>query len=187
MGRLTVFNNISLDGYFTDANGDMSWAHQAAGDDAEFRKFTIGNAERGEGTLLFGRKTFELMQSAWTSAELKQAMPEVARAMTRLPKVVFSRSLQKTSWENTTLLHGELAREVAALKARSQITIMGSGTLVAQLAREGLIDRYTFVLVPVIVGSGRTLFEGLDRRIALKRINERSFANGIIVATYEPA
>jgi dihydrofolate reductase len=189
MRPLTVFNNVSLDGYFVDAKGDMSWAHEAGAGDPEFEEYTASNARGGEGTLLFGRKTYEMMESFWTTDEAKQQMPDIAEGMNRLEKVVFSRTLRKTSWNNATLLSGDLVIEVTALKERGSdpITIMGSGTIVAQLAKADLIDRYTFVIVPVVLGAGRTLFEGLSRKITLKRTSERLFASGIVVATYEPA
>ena len=188
MRKLTVFNNVSLDGYFVDAKGDMSWAHEAGAGDAEFAEYTAGNARSGEGTLLFGRKTYQMMESFWTTDAARQQMPDIAEGMPRLEKVVCSRSLQKTTWNNAQVLRGDLVIEVTALKERGgePITIMGSGTIVAQLAKAGLIDRYTFVIVPVVLGAGRTLFEGLTQKIALKRTSERAFASGIVVATYEP-
>ena len=91
MRKLDVFNSITLDGYFTDSNGDMSWAHEG-GDDPEFAAFTAGNAQGG-GTLIFGRVTYELMKSFWPTEQAKRAMPEVAAGMNRMEKIVFSRTL----------------------------------------------------------------------------------------------
>jgi dihydrofolate reductase len=188
MRTLTVFNNISLDGFFVDAKGDMSWAHERSAGDSEFDQFVAGNAQGGEGTLLFGRKTYEMMAAFWTTASAKREMPEIAQGMNRLEKVVFSRTLKEATWNNTKLLRGDLTKEVRALKAREGggITILGSGTIVAQLAKEGLIDQYTFIVIPVVLGRGRTMFEGLETKIVLERIKERAFKNGNIVATYEP-
>jgi len=188
MRRLHVFNSISLDGYFTDAKGDLRWAHEASAGDPEFARFTANNAQGGEGTLLFGRKTYEMMASFWPTDAARQQMPEVAEGMNRLDKVVFSRTLREATWHNTTVLRGDLASEVRALKGRdgASITIMGSGTIVAQLAKERLIDEYTFVVVPVVLGRGRTMFEGLEQPIAMSRSSERTFASGVIVATYQP-
>ncbi|MFL5606068.1 MAG: dihydrofolate reductase family protein, partial [Gemmatimonadaceae bacterium] len=86
MRRLTVFNNVSLDGYFTDAKGDMSWAHN---NDPEWNAFAAENASGG-GALLLGRITYDLMASFWPTPRAMQAMPEVAKGMNRMPKVVFS-------------------------------------------------------------------------------------------------
>jgi dihydrofolate reductase len=183
--RLTVFNSISLDGYFVDGRGDMTWAHNS---DPEWEKFSAGNAQGGDGALLFGRKTYEMMASFWPTEAAKQQMPEVAEGMNRLPKYVVSRSLDKVTWSNTTVLKGDLGAEVTKLKARpgSGIVILGSGTIVAQLSKQRLIDEYTLVIVPIVLGKGRTLFDGLESRIALKRTKERAFHNGNVVVTYEP-
>jgi len=187
MTRLTVFNNISLDGYFVDGRGDMSWAHKAQ-NDPEWATFSAQNAQSGDGVLLFGRKTYELMASFWPSPAAKQQMPEIADGMNRLRKVVASRTLDKVTWNNTSLLKGDLATEVKKLKdGPSSIVIMGSGTIIAQLAKAKLIDEYTFVVVPVVLGSGRTMFQSPDSRFELRRTQSRTFHNGNVVVTYEPA
>ena len=185
MRRLTVFNNISLDGYFTDARSDMSWAHK---NDPEWIKFSATNAQGSDGALLFGRKTYEMMASYWPTAEAKKQLPEVAEGINRLPKFVASRSLDKATWNNTTILKGDLVDEVTRLKkgSGSPIVIMGSGTIIAQLAKHRLIDQYTLVIVPIVLGRGRTLFDGLEDRFTLKRKSERGFENGNVVAIYEP-
>ena len=186
MTRLTVFNSISLDGYFVDAHGDMSWAHKG-GDDPEWAAFSAQNAQVSEGALLFGRKTYELMVSFWPTAGARKQMPEIAEGMNRLKKYVVSRSLDRATWNNTAVIKGDLAGEVRKLKtAGPSIVILGSGTVVSQLAREGLIDEYTFVVVPVVLGRGRTLFEGHDRKLELRRTGARTFHNGNVVVTYEP-
>ena len=129
-----------------------------------------------------------MMASYWPTAEAKKQLPEIAEAMNRLQKLVVSRSLDKPTWNNTTLLNGDGAAEVRKLKSGSgsPIVVMGSGTLIAALAKEGLIDEYTLIFVPVVLGSGRTLFERLDKRFAVKRTKERTFDNGNVVVTYEP-
>jgi dihydrofolate reductase len=114
MRRLMVFNNISLDGYFTDANGDMSWAHKNS--DEEWNKFTSENASGG-GVLLFGRKTYDLMVSFWPTKQAYDMMPEVAEGMNNLPKVVFSRTMDKAEWNNTKLVKGNIVEEVSRMKS----------------------------------------------------------------------
>src|SRR3972149_10430298 len=102
MRRLIVFNHVSLDGYFTDANGDMRFAHSDK-PDAEWDAFVAGNASGG-GILLFGRITYELMASYWPTPAAAENMPVVAERMNNLPKVVFSRTLDQVSWNNTKLV-----------------------------------------------------------------------------------
>jgi dihydrofolate reductase len=184
MQRVIAFEQVSLDGFFVDAKGDMSWAHKQ---DPEWNEFAAGNASGG-GTLLFGRVTYEMMARFWPTPAAMQAAPVVARAMNELPKVVFSRTLEKVSWENTTLAKGELAAEVRRLKGQPGpgMAILGSGSLVSQLTQAGLIDELQIVVNPIVLGRGRTLFEGVEREHALKLVRTRAFGNGNVVLCYEP-
>ena len=185
MRRLMVFNNISLDGYFTDSNSDMSWAHKNA--DEEWNKFTSENASGG-GVLLFGRKTYDLMVSFWPTKQAYDMMPTVAEGMNNLPKVVFSRTMDKAEWNNTRLVKGNIVEEVSRMKSEpgDDMVIMGSGTIVSQLTQERLIDEYQIIVHPLVLGGGRTLFEGVKQPLPLKRVNSRSFGNGNVLLTYVP-
>jgi dihydrofolate reductase len=185
MRKLSVFNSISLDGYFTDANGDMSWAHKM---DPEWLAFTQENSSGG-GTLVFGRKTYDMMAGWWPSPMAAAAMPEVAAHMNSLPKVVFSRTLGAAAWQNTKLIKGDLISEVRALKAQDgdAMVILGSGSIVAQLTSAGLIDEFQVVTSPVILGAGRTMFEGVSPALKLTRTRTRAFENGCIFSCYVAA
>jgi dihydrofolate reductase len=114
--------------------------------------------------------------------------PIVADGMNRMPKVVFSRTLENVSWSNTKLLKGDITSEIRRMKEEPGpgIAILGSGSLVSQLAPEGLIDEYQIVVNPVILGSGRTMFEGIQEKLKLKLTKTRSFNNGKIYLCYEP-
>ena len=182
MAKLIVFNQVSMDGYFTDAHNDMSWAHKS---DPEWDAFTAENA-KGGGVLLFGRVTYEMMLSFWPTPTARQLAPVVADAMNKLPKIVFSRSLKEATWSNTTLVKEDPVDAVRAMKKRSErnLVLMGSGSIVSQLARADLIDQYEIVVNPVILGSGRTMFEGVDRRMPLKLTGIRRFTNGNVVLWY---
>ena len=184
MRTLSVFNHVSLDGYFVDRNGAMNWAHKQ---DAEWNAFAAENAGGG-GALLFGRVTYEMMAGFWPTPAAMQTMPTGAEPMNSLPKVVSSRTLDRAPWQNTRLLRGDLATEVRQLKEEPGpgMAILGSGSIVSQLAREGLIDEYQIVVNPVVLGKGRTLFEGVDRHLALKRTKTRTFGNGNVLLCYEP-
>jgi dihydrofolate reductase len=184
MPKLVAYNSVSLDGYFTDANGDMSWAHKK---DPEWQAFVSENASGG-GQLLFGRITYDLMASFWPTPLAAQSNPIVVERMNSLRKFVFSTTLDKVSWNNTTLLKGDLTTEVRKLKQEPgpNMVIMGSGSVVAQLADAGLIDEYQIVLNPLVVGNGRTLFEGVKKRLPMKLTRSRAFDNGNVVLFYEP-
>ena len=185
MIKLIVFNSVSLDGYFTDAKGDMSWAHKS---DPEWTAFSADNAKDPEGTLLFGRVTYEMMASYWPTPRAKQDMPVVARTMNAKSKVVFSRTLSEVSWSNTRLVKTGMIEEVRRLKHQDSgkaIVLMGSGSIVSQLTAAGLIDEYQIVVTPLVLGKGRTMFEGIEDRLALKLTGSRPFANGNVVLHYE--
>jgi dihydrofolate reductase len=185
MRKLSVFENVSLDGFFADAKGDMSWAHKQ---DPEWNAFAGGNAS-GDGALLFGRVTYQMMASFWPTPQAASMLPEVAAGMNRMPKFVVSRTLDRADWQNTTRLGGDLAGAVRALKASPgpDLVILGSGSIVSQLAQARLIDEFQLVVNPVVLGQGRTLFETVEGRLELRFMRSRSFANGNLVLWYEPA
>jgi dihydrofolate reductase len=187
MQKLVVFNHVSLDGYFVDVNGSMSWAksdHQ----DAEWNAFVAANAN-GDGPLLFGRVTYELMASYWPTPMADQHDPVVAERMNKLPKVVFSRTLDKASWNNTKLVKGDMVAEIRKMKKEpgEGMAILGSGSIVSQLAQEGLIDVYQVVVNPIVLGRGRTMFDGVKEKLKLKLTKTRTFGNGNVFLCYEPA
>jgi dihydrofolate reductase len=184
VARLMVFNQVSLDGYFVDRNGDMSWAHK---DDDEWRAFAASNASGG-GRLLFGRITYELMQSYWPTPLAMQNDPVVAESMTKLPKIVFSRTLKDATWRNTRIIKGDLVEEVRKLKQEPEpdMAILGSGSIIAQLARARLIDEYQVVVNPIALGGGRTMFEGIKEKLTLKPTLTRTFTNGNVLIRYVP-
>jgi dihydrofolate reductase len=186
MRKLSVFNQVSIDGYFTSRDGDVGWTHQDDGD-PEFEEFTEGNASGG-GALIFGRKTYEMMVSFWPTPAAAKQFPVVARQMNALPKIVFSRTLKKVSWNNTALVKGEPAAEMRKMKSApgEDMTILGSGTIVSQLAREGLIDEYRIVMIPIVLGDGRTMFQDLQRPLDLELVKTRAFRNGRVVLQYKP-
>ncbi|HLE57900.1 MAG TPA: dihydrofolate reductase family protein [Rhodothermia bacterium] len=184
MRKLAVFNSTTLDGYFTDPNGDISWAH-AGSDDPEFKQFIAGNAQGG-GTLVFGRITYEMMASYWPTPLASKNDPMVAEGMNKLTKIVFSRTLQETPWSNTRLMKGDLAEEIRKLKQGpgEGMTILGSGSIVSQLTQAGLIDEYQLLVCPIVLGKGRTMFDGIEKKTNLKLVNTRAFANGKVLLSY---
>jgi len=186
MRKLSVFNHLSLDGFFTDATGDMSWAHTGS-DDAEWNAFVAENATGG-GPLMFGRVTYQMMAGFWPTPMAAAMNPVVADRMNAMPKIVFSRTLHEAAWSNTTLLGADMLSEVRRLKSDpgDDITILGSGTVVSALTEAGLIDEYQLVVNPIVLGSGRTLFENVTRKLRLRRTGSRSFGNGSVLVSYAP-
>jgi dihydrofolate reductase len=184
MRKLIAFEQVSLDGYFVDGNGDMSWAHKQ---DPEWNEFASGNASGG-GALVFGRVTYDMMAAFWPTQAARERLPAVAEGMNKLPKVVFSRSLDKASWQNTKLVKGDPVTEMRRMKEASgpDMAILGSGSIVSLLAQAGLIDEFQIVVNPIVLGKGRTLFEGLEGKIGLRLVKTRAFTNGNVVLYYEP-
>jgi dihydrofolate reductase len=180
MKKLRVFESISVDGYFTDPNGTMDWAH-AGREDSEFAAWVSGNASSG-GELLLGAKTYKIMEAFWPTPMAAQQMPTVAKGMNAARKHVASTTIRPT-WNNSHLLTGDLSKAVTALKASegADITLLGSGSIAAQLGEAGLVDEYQFVIIPIALGSGRTVFA---KRYSLRLLEQRSFKCGNVVVTY---
>jgi dihydrofolate reductase len=184
MRKLVAFESVSLDGFYKDAGGDMSWAHRQ---DPEWNAFVAGNAS-GDGALLFGRVTYEMMAGFWPTPTAKEMAPAVADGMNRMTKYVCSRTLKSASWENTRLLSGDAVAQVSRLKDERgpDVAILGSGSLVSSLVQAGLIDELQVVVCPIVLGRGDSLFASVERRIPLKLTSTRAFSNGNVVLYYEP-
>lgn len=183
MRKLGVFNLVTLDGYFAGPGGDISWHNPGA----EFQELANAASTSGN-TLLFGRVTYELMARYWPTPEAIRDDPVVARGMNGSEKVVFSRTLTSADWQNTRLVKDDMPAEVRRLKEGSGkgLTILGSGSLVSQLAQAGLIDEFQILLTPVVLGRGKTMFEGVKDRFPLKLMSSRTFKNGTVLLNYEP-
>jgi dihydrofolate reductase len=184
MRKLMVFNLVSLDGFIADSRGDMSWAHKQ---DEEWNSFVSGNAS-GEGVLVFGRKTYDLMASYWPTPMASKNSPVVAKRMNELQKIVFSRTIKNVTWSNTTLLKGDPADEVKRLKqqAGADLVILGSASIVAQLCDARLIDEYQIGMNPIILGGGKSMFAGAKEKLSLKLSSSRTFQNGNVFLRYQP-
>jgi len=185
MRKLLIFNQTSLDGFIADAHSDMSWAHKQ---DREWNDWVSNNASGG-GELVFGRVTYQQMASFWPSPMALESMPVVAERMNNLPKVVFSRTLTEVQWNNTRLIQSDIAAAVRKLKSEpgQDMVLMGSASIVGQLAKEDLIDAYQLVINPIILGVGKSMFAGLNKHLHLKLTNTRTFKNGNLVVSYERA
>jgi dihydrofolate reductase len=108
--------------------------------------------------------------------------------MNALPKIVFSRTLERAEWNNTRLVKGEASMEVSKLKGEpgNDLFIFGSANLASSLTKQGLIDEYRLMVNPVILGRGVPFFQGLDDKLNLKLSKNRSFRNGNVLLYYQP-
>jgi dihydrofolate reductase len=185
MRKLLAFLHVSADGYFAGPGGDISWVKHEQ--DPEYKAFADENARR-DSVLCFGRVTYQMMAGFWPSPMALEREPVMAVRMNETPKIVFSRSLDDASWNNTTLLKGNVVDEMRTLKQQngSDLVILGSGTIVKMLAQAGLIDEFQLLITPILIGSGRTLFEGIPQRVGLDLTSMRAFKNGKVLLTYSP-
>jgi dihydrofolate reductase len=173
---------MTVDGYFEGPNNDISW-HNV---DAEFNEYAAEMLNSVD-TLLFGRVTYELMASYWPTADAIRNDPIVAGKMNALPKIVFSRTLNEVEWNNTRLLKDVVPQEIKSMKQAfgKDMMILGSGTIMSEFARRGLIDGYGIMVNPLVLGSGKPLFDGFKDRLDLKLMKTRSFGNGNVLLYYQ--
>lgn len=181
MRKTILFNLISLDGLFEGENHDLSW-HNV---DKAFDELSIEQLESA-GALIFGRITYELMAAYWPTAEAKQDDPIVAEWMNKLPKYVFSKTLERADWHNTTLISGDAVEEMKLLQKQpgKDIYIFGSANLAETFFQFGLIDEIRVLVNPLILGSGTPLFKPQTAKMHLHLVNTRIFDNGNVLLTY---
>lgn len=183
MRKVVVLNRISVDGFFAGPNGEIDWFVP----DPEVDKAV--HAGMSPDTLLLGRLTFQLFAGYWPHVSSDPNASDGARGMAneldQMHKVVFSRTLEKVDWVNSRLVKSDPSREVMELKQGNgaDITIFGSGSIIQQLARDGLIDECLLVVTPVILGTGNRLFGSLDRT-SLNLLEARSFPSRNVLLHY---
>jgi len=183
MRKVLFFILTSLDGYFEGPGHELDW-HQV---DEEFGQFILEQLKSVD-MLLFGRVTYEMMATYWTSPDANQEDPVVAGLMNSLPKIVFSKTLTRADWNNTRMVKDDIAREVTRLKGLSgrDMIIFGSSDLALSLLQANLLDELRIVVSPLVLGSGKALFQGLQGRLELKLLKARAFKNGNVLLFYQP-
>ena len=166
----------------------IDWFSGGDGKKVEADVMASANLFDSVDTMLFGRVTYELMAGYWPTAKPDADDPRIIEAMNSNPKVVFSKSLNKVDWKNTRLVKGDVAEEVSKLKRQpgKDMIIFGSGGIVSALAPKGLIDNYRIFVVPVVLGKGRPLFNGIGARLYLKLVETRAFRSGLVLLRYAP-
>ena len=196
MRRIVAFNRVSADGYFSAPDGNLNWVVP----EEEIDKQATQNMS-GQGTLMFGRRTYEMFASFWPHQLDKPAGAEDPHSPGRRPpemhamavyineaiKIVFSRTLKDVRWKNSRLLGKFDPREVERIKQEpgGDIMIFGSGTIVSQLAQNDLIDEYQFVTGPVLLGDGRSLINGVSKTVGLKLVEAKPYTSGNVMLRYQ--
>jgi dihydrofolate reductase len=183
MRRLFLFMLTSLDGYFEDERQSLDWHNL----DLDFERFSIEQLSTVD-TILFGRKTYEMMAAFWPTEYAIRTDPITADRMNSLPKLVFSKSLKSADWQNTRIIHNNEIGEIITLKQSEggELAVFGSSDLGVTLLQASLLDEIRILVNPLLLGSGKPLFTGLEQRVKLTLLSTRTFNNGNVLLTYQP-
>lgn len=182
MRSLSAFLFISADGYYKDQHNDIQW-HQHGAEELAYSEASIQTGN----SLVFGRITYEMMAGFWTSEHANSVSSIVAEGMMKAEKIVCSRTLQVADWNNSCIVKGDLASVFSDIKRSPgpNLTILGSGEIVRQLTVANLIDSYTLMIDPLILGQGTPLFSELRHSLRLKLIGSKSFRSGSVLLDYK--
>jgi len=181
MRRVVLQMGVTLDGYVAGSGGEGDWGLPPEHPDV--RAWKVASLDR-VGTHIMGRVTYEQMAAYWPDAT-----GAYAAFMNKLPKVVFSATLPDAGWPGTRIARGDLATEIAALKAEpgGEIMAHGGAAFVQALSRLSLIDEYRLVILPVAVGSGLPLFKDLTKPLRVDLAEAKTFPDGTAIHVYRPA
>ncbi len=181
MRKVIVSNLVTLDGFFEGPNGELDWFVV----DDDFFDY-VKEMFKTVDTMLFGRKTYEMMAAYWPSAEDNDAT--ITHLMNKLPKIVFSKTLNNASWNNSRIVKENIAEEIHEMKKLpgKDLVIFGSSEIISFLKKEGLIDEYRIILNPVILGEGNPMFKNLEDKKNLILFKTRNLKSGVIILYYHP-
>src|SRR5258705_7016200 len=187
MRKLKLHMNMSLDGYVARLNGELDWMTWDQDDKLiEFIHSLIDSSD----TILLGRKMTDGFVNHWENVvNNKPDSPDfsLAKKIVDIPKVVFTKTLDKSPWNNTTLAKGNLAEEIANLKKQpgKDILVFGGAGFVSSLIKEGLIDEYHLIVNPTAMGNGLTIFNSLDSIQKFSPIQAKLYKGGKTVLSYK--
>jgi dihydrofolate reductase len=189
MRRIITTTWVTLDGFIAGSNGEMDWIGEIY-DDAMGRYES--DLVSGADTLLLGRVTYESFAGSWPNVpnnpQASEGEKAYARKLNAMRKVVFSRTLDRAEWNNSTLLREVTLEAIEQLKGEPghDIVIYGSASLVRALTQLGVIDEYQLLVHPVALGSGKSLFGGLTDQVKLQLVNTTTHPSGVVLMTYRP-
>lgn len=187
MSKVIIWNLITLDGFFEGATKwDLGFHAVAWGDELEALSREFG---RSAAALVFGRVTYEGMKAHWTSAAAAEEASEITGFMNALPKLVASRTLKSSDWNNTRVTD-DIAGAIGAVKAKAgpgrNVYVFGSAELCDSLLEAGLVDEVLLGLAPVRLGKGTPFFKDSDTQAAFRLIEARPLTNGTVLLRYRP-
>ena len=190
MGKIVATEFISLDGVIEDPGGSEDYVHGGwtfeSDRGEEDNAFKLGELEEAEAQLL-GRVTYEGFADAWPEREGDPDMGGFAKKMNTMPKYVYSTTLESADWQNTTVLSGDFAADIAKVKEEVDgvILVAGSARLVQGLIAADLLDELRLMLFPVVLGGGKKLFADDGRKVPLTLSDARTVGDGVQLLTYE--
>jgi dihydrofolate reductase len=184
MRKIILMMSVSLDGFIEGPHREIDW-HMV--DDELHAHFNKRLSAMG--AFLSGRVTYELMAGFWPTADADPSstgpMVEFARIWRDMPKIVFSRTLERAEW-NTTIVRDVVAGQVMELKAQpGGDLVLGGADLAAAFMRHDLIDEYRLYVHPIVIGQGKPLFPASDAKINLQLAETRTFGNGVVLLRYQ--
>ena len=186
MRKLKLQVQISVDGYIAGPNGEMDW--MAWNWDDALKKY-VGDLTDPIDTIILGRKLAEGFIPYWANVAANPDHPEFTsgKKYTDTHKVVFTKTLDKSAWDNTVLAKGDLVDEINNLKQQEgkDIIAYGGSTFVSSLIKEGLIDEYHLFVNPTAIGDGMPIFQNLNENLKLKLVKSIAFDCGIAILHYE--
>lgn len=188
MRKLKLQVQVTVDGYVAGPNGEMDW--MTFGQDDALEAYVNALTDSSD-TILLGRKMTEGFINYWTDVVTNQPDSRefaFARKMVDTPKVVFTKTLTQSVWDNTVLATGDLTDEIANLKKQdgNDILVYGGATFVSALIEHGLIDEYHLFVNPTAIGTGMSIFRQLNRNLPLTLVNATPFSCGEVVLQYRP-
>jgi dihydrofolate reductase len=189
MRKIKLQMQLSLDGFVSGPNGEMDW--MAWDWDDEIKKYVTELTDSAD-TLLMGRILYQGMSMHWPAiaakAKSEKGDIEFADRMNSTPKIVFSKTLEKADWTNTSLLSGNIEEEIYRLKQQSgkDLLLYGGAGLVSSFVKSGLIDEYHLFINPAAIGNGKSIFKKVENKVKLKLVKSQSFPCGIALLCYEP-
>ena len=185
MRKVKLSMQMTINGFVGQPNGEMDWMTWHPDD--EFLAFVNSQYDSSD-TLLLGRKMADGFIKHWENTVEKNPDAPFAKKIVAMPKVVFTQTLQESSWVNTTLATGNLAEEIAILKQQEgkDIIVVGGASFVSALIKEGLIDEYHFIVNPTAISSGMTIFNAIDGIQKFTPTQAKLYSGGKIVLCYNP-
>ncbi|MEZ4964215.1 MAG: dihydrofolate reductase family protein [Saprospiraceae bacterium] len=185
MRKVKLQIQMSIDGYVARPNGENDW--MTWNPDDQFVGFLHSMIDASD-TILLGRKMTDDFVSHWENAVRNNPDNLFAKKMVDTPKVVFTKTLEQSTWNNTTLAKGDLAQEIANLKEQDgkDMIVYGGAGFVSSLIKENLIDEYHLIVNPTAIGDGMAIFKLLDRTQRFIPIESRLYPGGKTVLSYRP-